>query len=58
MLVPFLYLLMRDWATPGMVAKILEELTDCPKNPELIDYSNKHLAAYAMEVAERIAPQI
>ena len=49
-LVTFLYILMRDEVTPGTVAGIIQDhVLDLPTT-----YTNKHLEAYAREIAEKL----
>jgi hypothetical protein len=52
-LVVFLYTLMRDELVPGTVAEILTNQVEVCKGKDPI-YTNKHLEAYAREVAERL----
>jgi hypothetical protein len=51
-LVSFLYTLMRDHLTPGQVEEIM--LRHMPKQGEVTEFCNGHLACYAEDVAERI----
>jgi hypothetical protein len=50
-LVAFLYTLMRDEITPGTVAGLVK---DTCRNFESIDFTNKHLEAYAREIADKL----
>jgi hypothetical protein len=51
-LVDFLYVLIRDYVTPGIVEEIM--VNHVEKNPERErSYSNPHLADYAAELADR-----
>jgi hypothetical protein len=51
-LVVFLYILMRDDVVCGRVAQIVKE--HC-RNHEGNDFTNKHLEAYAREIANKLA---
>lgn len=53
-LVSFLYELMRDYVTPGVVEQILQH--SLPENGEnlVTQFSNKHLVKYAQELADRM----
>lgn len=52
-LVSFLYQLMRDHVTPGIVEKLLAESEDEPN----VLYTNGWLAKYAEDVANRLKDQ-
>lgn len=54
-LAAFLYLLMRDDVVPGRVEKlVLETEREEGVAFDLSDYTNKHLAEYAEELAKRL----
>ena len=52
----FLYVLMRDHLTPGVVEQLVREHAEkTPIGPYQRDsYSNKHLARYAVEISKRL----
>lgn len=50
-LVAFLYVLMRDEATPGVIAKLVQAC----EGHEGFTFSNPHLEAYARELANRLS---
>jgi hypothetical protein len=52
-LVVFLYILMRDFVTPVTVARVLKEHVEVGGDACSV-YTNKHLEAYAREVAARL----
>ena len=55
-LVCFLYLLLRDTVAAGEVARLLHEtMPDVDKADAKYSYSNKHLEAYAREVASKLS---
>jgi len=57
-LVAFLYVLMRDYTTPGNVELIIrdhvQKANDLADEEKDIAYSNKYLQAYAEDVLNRI----
>ncbi len=54
-IVTFLYVLMRDHTTPGVVEDILQNHAEKQNGPvDLKTYSNQHLAKYAIEIARRL----
>lgn len=52
-LVAFLYELMRDYTTPGVVEKIISQ-DQCATSAEEFQFSNGWLATYAKDLAERL----
>lgn len=50
-LTALLYTLMRDLVVPGEVERLVRDLE---ARPGPYDYSNRHLASYAGELADRI----
>ena len=51
-IVCFFYLLMRDYLPTGEVAEIIQQLEKLEMEP--INYTNKHLEAYAKELVGRL----
>lgn len=50
----FLYLLMRDEVVPGKVEKYCRMAEFEDDFPDEVEYTNKYLASYAKELADRL----